>query len=224
VNLTRASARIASIGISRPGYVREGSLFSEWFGESKVTDEDGQPRVVYHGNWVRNAFEVGQFGEQLDGNLVTGRRAFMWFAENPAYASLFAGSQTDSIFRPKVHPVYLSVQNPLDLTPLGIRKASAKSFAGFLDRAGVSVTPELQHALRDLPNGLDLSGHRGVKASVYMRYAADAMRHALIADGFDGFKQFENRTEGQYVAWGILQDGQARSAFDPSRCLVSSTL
>jgi hypothetical protein len=80
--------------------------FKRWFGNSKVVDERGSPKVMYHGTQARlfDAFDMGnsEVGAQF-------------FTENPDHAAFFAGfgSQRKG---GRVIEVYLSVQNPLVVT------------------------------------------------------------------------------------------------------------
>lgn len=56
----------------------------------------------------------------------------------------------------------------------------------------------------------------------YLRYAADALRHVLIAGVFDGFRYWDRREfkpreeDQQSLSWGIVADEQVRSALAPS--------
>ena len=79
--------------------------FKAWFGDSKVVDENGNPKVVYHG--TRNNFTEftptrGQWGVGIS------------FSNLPSYAGGFASmsrmGEVDSY--PNVMPVYLSMENP----------------------------------------------------------------------------------------------------------------
>lgn len=156
-----------SASLRTPGasarYGPGGPDFKAWFRQSMVVDGQGQPIVVYHGTYVRHPFAPGQFGRQRqrDGTTCTGLRAFMWFAQNPNYANLFAGDSDDGLWRPRVYPVYLSVQRPLDLMALGTKRVPPRGFAASLLGAGLAVDAQLERALRDLPNGLDLAATEG---------------------------------------------------------------
>jgi hypothetical protein len=93
--------------------VTETPEFREWFGDSKVVDENGKPRVVYHGTSKDVDFASFRIG---------GRGA--WFTENPSTASEYArsndsqdvvyegGKYVDKNTASRVMPVYLSIQNP----------------------------------------------------------------------------------------------------------------
>lgn len=74
--------------------------FKAWFGDSKVVDEDGRPKVVYHGTTAN----FSSFGKTKDIGFHFGTR-----------------EQANSIFGKKrtgrqIIPAYLSIENPLRLT------------------------------------------------------------------------------------------------------------
>lgn len=100
--------------------------FKNWFGESNVVDQDGQPLVVYHGSNRRfQAFEKKP-GMRRDGSgrpLDVESPAF-FFTPDKSTARTFAKDRKlidqrlrgKSGGRPQVREFYLSAQNPLDLT------------------------------------------------------------------------------------------------------------
>lgn len=77
--------------------------FKKWFGESKVVDEEGKPRVVYHGT---NSDFTSFSDEKLGSNtrtLVKGH----FFTDDPNLAGKFANREGANII-----PAFLSLQNP----------------------------------------------------------------------------------------------------------------
>lgn len=74
--------------------------FREWFGESKVVDEQGAPLVVYHGT-------SGDF----DGFRAPDAGGGIFFSTDPQRAGLFAGTPDDGA--PAVVPVRLQIENPM---------------------------------------------------------------------------------------------------------------
>lgn len=77
--------------------------FREWFRESKIVKERGQPRVVYHGTNVLEGFTqfvVGPVGEYGRG---------IYFSTSPETASEYAGTQIGA----QVIPAYVSISKPL---------------------------------------------------------------------------------------------------------------
>jgi len=78
--------------------------FKKWFGNSKVVDEKGNPIIVYHGT-----------NKDFDDFNSTKFTTSGYFAKDPKLAShiseLVGGDSN-------VVPVYLSIQNPLDLSDI----------------------------------------------------------------------------------------------------------
>lgn len=87
--------------LSQPGT----DAFRNWFGDSKVVDENGDPLVVYHGTGEDfSAFSEEFYGEATGiGDLGEG----FYFTDQAEVASSFAGAIT-----PSVIPVYLNIRNP----------------------------------------------------------------------------------------------------------------
>lgn len=104
---------------SRNGTERESQTdtpaFKKWFGKSKVVDEKGKPRVVYHGS--KKDFSVFKSARDLgDERGNTG----IYFATSHFYSAEYSHGQRDSQIHdpsdtdaPVMYPVYLSIQNPL---------------------------------------------------------------------------------------------------------------
>ena len=96
--------------------------FRRWFGDSKVTDEGGNPLRVYHG--TTGDFEVFDQGRasRSSGHATAGLGFF--FSDDPSVASLFAGGVDDTQWPPKWRqnkgantvPVFLSIKKPFELT------------------------------------------------------------------------------------------------------------
>jgi len=81
--------------------VTETEAFKEWFGDSKVVDENGDPLVVYHG--------TGEDFDVFDMDGITADAAY--FAEDPDVANLFAATEDNS----RVMPVYIAAKNPMEI-------------------------------------------------------------------------------------------------------------
>lgn len=84
---------------SKP-HVTETPEFKKWFGESKVVDESGKPRVVYHGS--THAIDEFRRGGPQVGNGI-------FFAADPDMASRFTHARGGN-----VAPVYLKASKPWD--------------------------------------------------------------------------------------------------------------
>ena len=84
--------------------------FYKWFGESKVTDAEGRPMVVYHGSKLKfDTFDISNFGKSDAGNIGKG----FYFSPNYAVASGYSGHDSKNIME-----VYLNIRNPADVMEL----------------------------------------------------------------------------------------------------------
>ena len=76
----------------------ESEAFKRWFGESKVVDEDGSPRVVYHGTTKDfDSFEAKANRPEIGFHFGTAKQAEVFADKNGG----------------RVIPVYLRIKNPL---------------------------------------------------------------------------------------------------------------
>jgi len=88
--------------------------FREWFGSSKVTNEQGQPVVLYHGS---GSGEISEFKVDGPGQFY-GPGAYFTQSQKMAnhYAEQAGNRRGGS--DPVIYPVYLSIKNPLDINDL----------------------------------------------------------------------------------------------------------
>jgi len=89
----------------------ETKSFKDWFGNSKVIDEKGKPKVMYHGT----SADVEQFNYNFaysgEGGSHSG--SGFYFTTNPESASMY--SQKKGLDGANITPVYLSLKNPLKI-------------------------------------------------------------------------------------------------------------
>lgn len=84
--------------------------FDEWFGNSRVTDAAGNPKVVYHGtNKAFEAFDPSKGKQRTDAPAFAS-----FFTDDPDLASSYAKRSGRS--GQNVRPAYLSLQNPAETT------------------------------------------------------------------------------------------------------------
>jgi len=78
--------------------------FKEWFGDSKVVDENGEPLLVYHGSTVKGIreFEAKYPAKNAD---ILGTKAGLFFTDHEPYAKEVKQNDT-------VYPVFLHMDNP----------------------------------------------------------------------------------------------------------------
>ena len=82
--------------------------FEKWFGNSKVVNEQGKPLVVYHGTtkdfekFKEKTGKKSKSKQQMDFGI--------HFSENPKDSEIYTKNNGT------IYPVYLKIENPLDLT------------------------------------------------------------------------------------------------------------
>lgn len=81
------------------------AAFRRWFGDSKVVDENGEPRVVYHG--TKRDFDTFDMTAEANGG----------FWPSGALGAFFSPKDwAAEIYGPKIKPVYLKIENPYRMT------------------------------------------------------------------------------------------------------------
>jgi N12 class adenine-specific DNA methylase/GGDEF domain-containing protein/adenine-specific DNA methylase len=157
--------------------------FKRWFGDSKVVDADGKPLVVYHG--TPSDFNEFKTDSQLGAHFgVTVGQAEAIIADMDMGNWTFMDGSN-------IRPVYLKIENPLDMpSDLGDwdSLSSLKEYLG-PDNYEIFTNEEM--------NGW-------TKAS--------DVRSALIAKGYDGIK-YNNLFEGE----GIDEEQDAYIVFSPNQ-------
>jgi hypothetical protein len=91
--------------------VTESPEFKNWFGESKVVDENGAPQVVYHG--TAGNFEA--FSKERIGDLHSGYSIGYHFTNSPEEAHIYAKNAAINNEGANIIPSYVSTENPLVL-------------------------------------------------------------------------------------------------------------
>ena len=179
--------------------------FRHWFGKSKVVNEDGSPRVVFHGTQA----DFTQFMDVSD-SMMLDRNLGFHFAEDPNIASRFALG----LYRPKtgwghynldngnVMPVYLSIKKPRvisgkgsdqwlieeDIVTTVYDEASEADFLEFFDeRWSGTVSPEIgKRVYKDLKagKGIDKSNPDLAGAGSFTREDAKKYNHKFSVGGY----------------------------------------
>lgn len=96
------------------------AAFWKWFEESKIVDESGDPLVAYHGS---TSVRFDEFKHVTPVRQRTGPDGFYFTSDLAAASNYRTHPKTRS--RGDVFAVYLSIQNPLDITS-DIRKLQKK--------------------------------------------------------------------------------------------------
>jgi len=100
--------------------------FKRWFGNSKITNEDGTPKVVYHATAKDiNVLKPGGFDPELSGQAI-------WMSDNknilPA-AHNIGGGERGFKEGTNVIPLYVKMENPLVLDDMNMRDWARDVFA-----------------------------------------------------------------------------------------------
>lgn len=146
--------------------------FKNWFGKSKVVDDSGKPMVVYHGT------RFGGFSI-----FMRSRGGFIYTTPSPEYAGTFSGTSQGSA----TLPVYVKMENPLDLTNYGENEVTAKELEDHLSQFGVDLKAE----------GVTLYG----SGPAWKLIKEDGVGWALHKAGFDGIKLNEGRGQTAFIAF-----------------------
>lgn len=125
------------------GAQTETAEFKAWFGDSKVVDAAGEPRVVYHGTNVDfETFSEGKVGSSWDAGKLG--RGFYFSTDSRlagSYAQNAKAKTRDDAA--SIMPVYLSLQNPLEIGPLDwkIGENLWAKLRDFSEQAGITIDP-----------------------------------------------------------------------------------
>lgn len=184
--------------------------FKKWFGDSKVVDANGDPKVLYHGT----ASDISAF------------KGMVWGSENADLANDYAflrGQETEA--GEVIMPLYMSAQAPFD-SDLGLSRyvTAAEFFNAMVEQAqdqGRSMSQADIARLSDLLDVVDKASKREESGPDYRRHSfwnypsmsfgddgAKAIQDALKLTGFDSIKMIE---DGQ-VTYGAFKSEQVKSA------------
>ena len=106
------NGKISNIQNERLAKTIRTKAFKDWFGDSKVVDENGEPLVVYHG--TGSDFDI--FDKSGRGSGASAAGIGHWFSENSDLANAFAEFAVGDSHQ--VLPVLLKTQNPKIYEPL----------------------------------------------------------------------------------------------------------
>jgi hypothetical protein len=214
INPTPPTDRIAPPDISSSSDDRPSSpisaansnniAFQSWFGESKVVDESGKPKKVFHGSRSAfDAFDMSKAGSNIDsGFMGTGS----YFTDNSRVADYYAGRDEGA----NVADVFLNLRNPFHwgkktqgvrgLVMRGERLPDA-IHDEVVRRTGFVYDPE-----RDWSNG----------GSLDEKMLSDAVRDVLMDMGYDGVvADIAGSNNPGSVSYGSAS--QEYVAFNPSQ-------
>ena len=215
--------------------------FRNWFGDSKVVDDAGEPLVMYHGSGVPN---IDQFKETEAGGL-------FWFTQDRDVAENYAFNRLgvnvydedawddaieagvyDDVKQNYVVDSYLSVQNPLDLRNRESYRAIAEidpEFGSAYNEIGEKYTQRIISAAKRASEG-------DVGAEMYFwtltkdervhKAWANRIVPQLQARGYDGLIMPDAPDTG--LSYAVFEPTQIKSVynrgtFDPSDARVTQS-
>lgn len=106
--------------------------FKQWFGKSKVVNDSGAPKVMYHGT----THDIKEFSHEFTGGGHDALGSGFYFTSDPKDASGYTendGSDRSHGENPNVLPVYLSIENPLNASEKG--DVTASQIREFINKA-----------------------------------------------------------------------------------------
>ena len=178
--------------------------FKLWFAGSQCVDNNGEPKVLYHGT---GGFNLNEFDE-FTFNLFPAS----YFAEKKDYSDWFArekGRGGNSF----LYRVYLRVLNPIDLTLFYVDKVTYRDFVSYVKFMYNYELPfnQMLQSASDNDNGL--------WAWQYLRGGVDWLNLIKSNQKFDGFVYYENNPkdlingkENITKAWLVMNANQIKSA------------
>ncbi len=190
--------------------------FKEWFGKSKVVDEEGKPLVVYHGStadFTEFSYKFANRNGQADG------RGF-YFTDNRSFAEGYQNKDG------KLFEVYLSIQKPLNPDKLTITKAELRKILDAIDPSGDYMTNYAEDdrgypgaawrakALNSTVNAIYDSSENNadILAELYSSFGGgEVLAEVRKVSGYDGFIKKDQNGNMIYIAF---EPGQIKSATD----------
>lgn len=200
--------------------------FRNWFGDSKVVDADGAPRVVYHGTARGGFAEFDTYGSKYG---LFGQGGY--FTENPAVASEYTDKGIVKMRRSgqeaqTVYPVYLSIKNPIDMDAPADPEAWGRAFNEYhdADRFEGLTNEEAYREMEETLASEEIPSYEG----------AETMQDGLRAMGYDGITHIGggriDPNSVQHRVWIAFDPEQIKSAtgnrgtFDPGDPRMSFSL
>lgn len=176
--------------------------FKQWFGNSKVVNADGTPKVMYHGT--------------PNGNFDTFKKGANYFTENEQYADRYQNPSASSIStgkvvdNPKTHAVYIKMEKPFDTRDSKAREIFEDEFLnqdGGYDEEG----EETEHSW--VSNGTELNENTGLPDWT----DAEDLYHFIKDKGYDydGIIVDEGADGGYGSA--VVNRGVAYVTFEPNQ-------
>ncbi len=167
--------------------------FRAWFGNSKVVDENGNPKVVFHG--TNNQFsEFDPSRRELGFHFGSAPQANERINELSQMRTGQSGSGEVYSSGASVMPVYLSLEHPVRV---------AEDVGGWDDVESVKQALDAEHLGSPVFSSAELSRANSIPA----------LRSLIQSKGFDGIV-YPNDFEGRSDSYIVFEPEQIKSAFN----------
>jgi hypothetical protein len=172
----------------------DGPAFKAWFKNSQVVGEDGKPAVVYHGTTALGDFDKFTQSNDVGHHFGTAQAA----NDRLDFMAKDARKQGN----PRTVPVYLSIQNALDMDdehtwePSGILDA--------LEHEGLVSADDPRYSKDML----------AIRTTSDKQRANDALRRLIKNTGHDGIRYTNSSEDAGSTSWVALDPGQIKSVFN----------
>lgn len=139
-------------GLNRGGNRAEN--FRNWFGNSKVVDENGEPLMVYHGSRSTKDFSVFDYDAETDKATGSGEKPAFFFSDEQTANVYKANVKLGTLYEGegRMFPVYLSLQNPLEIDYEGANFRGVGLLAERYNYLTKKWEPMTNNGLRYFPN------------------------------------------------------------------------
>jgi len=185
--------------------------FKKFFGDSKIVDEQGEPKVVYHGG----TSDFNTFAPAARGSKTGNPNAQLgyFFTDSPNEASRYA--ETFGKKGGNVAPVYLAIRNPYKMPFKELDDMAMATYRSMMAEPGYD--PNKRVKFGDMEAQKE-AAQRTEKHQKIAEEAARKRRDELIAAGYDGVLAKVGGVH-EYIAFHPEQIKSAignSGAFDPS--------
>lgn len=181
----------------------ETEAFMEWFAGSKVVDEKGEPKIMYHGTSGSGFTQFDTYGSRY-GLMGTGS----YFTDDPEIAEKYTKKGKGKT--PGIYPVYLSIQNPADMDQkitAEEAKAWRRYFGDYVLDGEIKAGQTRDEALRAVERGFEQEG-------MLKDEAGDYVAEFFESQGFDGITHVGGRIFGgtKHRVYIAFEPTQVKSA------------
>jgi len=152
--------------------------FKRWFGDSKVVNEDGTPKVMYHGTPYFEGYEFKPFESKNR----TGNIDGYYFTASTQDASDYAGTEEGA----EVIPTFLSIKNPYVPGESKVTKAMRDQYFKEMIEANDDMSDE--RAREYAQSKMYYLTERGLPLSNAIGSSGAAFQRIIKAGGYDGYQ------------------------------------